>query len=140
MNVRNVWVALTERNSRHGPGRRLHPILRQTGWTKTNDHWNCINQGKAHRLASDQRGLLLYGFLTGYMTTGFKQIDGKWYFVTAKGWINRKWYYMLEDGTMVTGWLRIGDDYYFMRGDGSMATGWREMDGAWFFQETGSGL
>ena len=33
----------------------------------------------------------------------------------AKGWINPeygKWYYMLEDGTMVTGWLRIGDDYY----------------------------
>ena len=39
---------------------------------------------------------------------------------------------------MVTGWLRIGDDYYFMRGDGSMGTGWREMDGAWYyFQENG---
>ena len=32
------------------------------GWTKTNDHWTYINQGKdPHRLASDQRGLLLYG-------------------------------------------------------------------------------
>ena len=24
-----------------------------------------------------------------------------------------KWYYFLDDGTMVTGWLKIGNDYYF---------------------------
>lgn len=49
-----------------------------------------------------------------------------------------KWYYMLDDGTMVTGWPKIGDDYYFMRGNGTMGTGWREMDGAWyFFQSNG---
>ena len=40
---------------------------------------------------------------------------------------------MLNDGTMVTGWLKIDRgndvDYYYMRGDGTMATGWREMDG-----------
>ena len=25
---------------------------------------------------------------------------------------------LLGDGTMVTGWLKIGNDYYLMRGDG----------------------
>ena len=67
---------------------------------------------------------------TGHMSTGFKQIDGKWYFfrpngLMAMGWINPedgKWYYMLNDGSMVTGWLKIGNDYYFMRGNGTMAT------------------
>ena len=83
----------------------------------------------------------------GHMTTGFKQIDGKWYFFRPNGlmaqshWINPeygKWYYFLGDGTMVTGWLKIGNDYYFMRGDGSMGTGWRQMDGAWYyFQSSG---
>ena len=65
---------------------------------------------------------------TGHMSTGFKQIDGKWYFfrpngLMAMGWINPedgKWYYMLNDGSMVTGWLKIGNDYYFMRGNGTM--------------------
>ena len=102
------------------------------GWTKTNDHWTYINQGKTHTgWLQTSEGYYYMDLSTGYMTTGFKQIDGKWYFfrpggLMAKGWINPeygKWYYMLEDGTMVTGWLRIGDDYYFMRGDGSMGTG-----------------
>ena len=69
---------------------------------------------------------------SGYMCTGFQQIDGKWYFfkpsgLMATGWVNTddKWYYMLDDGTMVTGWLKIDRgnnnvDYYFMKGDGSM--------------------
>ncbi len=44
----------------------------------------------------------------------------------------------LDDGTMVTGWLKIGNDYYFMRGDGSMGTGWRQMEGSWYyFQSNG---
>ena len=90
------------------------------GWTKTNDHWTYINQGKTHTgWLQTSEGYYYMDLSTGYMTTGFKQIDGKWYFfrpggLMAKGWINPeygKWYYMLEDGTMVTGWLRIGDDY-----------------------------
>ena len=34
---------------------------------------------------------------------------------------------------MVTGWLRIGNDYYYMRGNGSMVTGWRKMDGKYYY-------
>ena len=37
---------------------------------------------------------------------------------------------------MVTGWLRIEDDYYFMKSDGSMTTGWREMDGQYYYFNT----
>ena len=98
------------------------------GWTKSNDHWTYIYQGKTHTgWLQTSEGWYYMDLSTGYMTTGFKQIDGKWYFfrpggLMAKGWINPeygKWYYMLEDGTMVTGWLRIGDDYYFMRATGA---------------------
>ena len=58
-------------------------------------------------------------------------------------WINPeygKWYYFLGDGTMVTGWLKIGNDYYFMRGDGSMGTGWRQMDGAWYYFQSSANV
>ena len=80
------------------------------GWTKTNDHWTYINQGKAHTgWLQTSEGYYYMDLSTGYMTTGFKQIDGKWYFfrpggLMAKGWINPeygKWYYMLEDGTIL---------------------------------------
>ena len=121
------------------------------GWAKTNDQWVYVNQGKNHTgWLQTSDGWYYMDLSTGYMSKGFKQIDGKWYFfkpsgVMATGWINPeygKWYYMLDDGTMVTGWLKIkngsGYDYYFMRGNGTMATGWREMDKAWYyFQSNG---
>ena len=118
------------------------------GWTKSNDHWTYIYQGKTYTgWLETSDGKYYMDLSDGHMTTGFKQIDGKWYFFRPNGlmaqsrWINPeygKWYYFLGDGTMVTGWLKIGNDYYFMRGDGSMGTGWRQMDGAWYyFQSSG---
>ena len=49
------------------------------GWTKTNDHWTYINQGKTHTgWLQTSEGYYYMDLSTGYMTTGFKQIDGKW--------------------------------------------------------------
>ena len=118
------------------------------GWTKSNDHWTYIYQGKTYTgWLETSEGKYYMDLSDGHMTTGFKQIDGKWYFFRPNGvmaqnrWVNPeygKWYYFLDDGTMVTGWLKIGNDYYFMRGDGSMGTGWRQMEGSWYyFQSNG---
>lgn len=49
----------------------------------------------------------------GYMVTGWRKIDGTWYFFDRKngdmktGWIfdNGTWYYLGSDGKMVTGWV-----------------------------------
>lgn len=49
----------------------------------------------------------------GYMVTGWRKIDGTWYFFDRKngdmktGWIfdNGVWYYLGSDGKMVTGWI-----------------------------------
>lgn len=63
------------------------------GWTKSNDHWTYIYQGKTHTgWLQTSEGWYYMDLSTGYMTTGFKQIDGKWYFfrpggLMAKGWI-----------------------------------------------------
>ena len=29
---------------------------------------------------------------------------------------------------MVTGWLKIGNDYYYLKADGSMSIGWRQIE------------
>ena len=115
------------------------------GWTKTNDQWTYIYNGQVHTgWLQTSEGWYYMDLADGHMTTGFKQIDGKWYFFRPNGlmdtgWINPeygKWYYLLSDGTMVTGWLKITQnntsDYYFM-----LATApWRQAGVRW----TGPGI
>ena len=82
------------------------------GWTKSNDHWTYIYQGKTYTgWLETSEGKYYMDLSDGHMTTGFKQIDGKWYFFRPNGvmaqnrWANPeygKWYYFLGDGTMVT--------------------------------------
>ena len=85
------------------------------GWTKSGTKWTYVENGSNRKgWLQTSEGYYYMDLTNGYMTTGFKQIDGKWYFfkpsgLMAKGWVNTdsKWYYMLDDGTMVTGWLKI---------------------------------
>ena len=37
---------------------------------------------------------------------------------------------------MVTGWLKIGNDYYYLKSSGAMTTGWWQMDNGWFYADT----
>lgn len=64
----------------------------------------------------------------GKPVTGWKLIDGKWYYfestgVMQTGWkqISGKWYYLHTDGAMRTGWKQIGDKWYYLYEDGHMA-------------------
>lgn len=50
--------------------------------------------------------------------TGWKQIDGFWYYFDA-------------NGLMQTGWQRISGSWYWFYGDGAMATGLVSIDGAY---------
>ncbi len=55
-----------------------------------------------------------------YMTTGWKQVEGKWY-------------YLATDGGMQTNWVWTGENWYFMNADGSMATGWVLVNDSWYY-------
>ena len=65
------------------------------------------------------------------LETGWKNIDGKWYYLDADGvvltskWIrtNNKWYYLDKDGVMVTSkWIRTNNKWYYLDKDGVMQT------------------
>ena len=78
------------------------------GWVKTEIGWMYKENGK--------------------LVTGWKQIDGKWYYFEASGvmqtgWkqVSGKWYYFHTDGAMRTGWKQIGDKWYYFYEDGHMA-------------------
>ena len=68
-----------------------------------------------------------------------------WYYFGADGtmktgWqkIGSQWYYF-DDGAMKTGWLEDGESWYWFDSDGIMATGWAEINGQWeMFADSGA--
>lgn len=45
------------------------------------------------------------------------------------------WYY-IYNGSRVTGWLHINDDWYLMDSSGNMLYGWQYADNAWYYLNT----
>ena len=80
--------------------------------------------------------------------TGWKQIEGKWYFFNAEGvsqkwWVqdNGTWYYLNGSGEMQTGWLQDNGTWYYLEGSGAMkANQWFEVDGKWYHVEASGAL
>lgn len=78
--------------------------------------------------------------ITGFMKTGWKDIDGDWYYLddngtALTGWqkIEDDWYYLDVVGVMQTGWQRIKGVWYYLGDDGAMQKGWAKIDGLWYY-------
>jgi len=92
----------------------------RNGWIKTEMGWMYNESGKP--------------------VTGWKQIDGKWYYFEANGvmqtgWkqVSGKWYYLHTDGAMRTGWKQIGGKWYYFHTDGAMRTDWKQIGDKWYY-------
>jgi surface protective antigen spaA len=92
----------------------------RNGWVKTEMGWMYNESGKP--------------------VTGWKQIDGKWYYFEANGvmqtgWkqVSGKWYYLHTDGAMRTGWKQIGGKWYYFHTDGAMRTDWKQIGDKWYY-------
>ena len=80
--------------------------------------------------------------------TGWKQVDGKWYFFNAEGvsqkwWVkdNGTWYYLNGSGEMQTGWLQDNGTWYYLEASGAMkASQWFEVDGKWYYVDATGAL
>ena len=80
--------------------------------------------------------------------TGWKQIEGKWYFFNAEGvsqkwWVqdNGTWYYLNGSGEMQTGWLQDNGTWYYLEASGAMkANQWFEVDGKWYYVDATGAL
>lgn len=64
----------------------------------------------------------------GTYATGWKQIDGQWYYFDSNGYMNTgweqiggQWYYFDSNGHMNTGWINDNGNWYYTYSDGAMA-------------------
>ena len=93
----------------------------QYGWAKTAEGWKYFENAKA--------------------VTGWKQVDGSWYYLNDKGvmqtgWVNVSgtWYYLNKSGAMVTGWVQDSGTWYFLEASGAMkASQWFQVGDKWYY-------
>ncbi len=80
----------------------------------------------------------------GNLVTGWKQINGKWYYFSPtpaqnkeKGYMLTGWfgdYYFYGNGTMATGFIDLnGAKYYLDPTSGVRKTGWQKIQGSWYY-------
>ena len=91
-----------------------------------------------------------------YMSQGWKQIAGDWYFfvvhrtapisgdrafgeMTANQWLDFRytyentWYYVDASGKMVTGWEKINGKWYYFDENGRIKSGWLKDGDKWYY-------
>ena len=79
------------------------PGYTKSGWIQTNQHW------------------------------WYRKSDGSYYYSTFQN-INGKWYYFDADGWMVTGWLLYNNYWYYFDSDGAMQCNtWYLIDGKYYY-------
>ena len=107
--------------SGEGPGKEAANI--DNGWIQTMPgKWKYMENGKA--------------------TTGWKQVNGLWYFMDTQGimqtgWLfqNNLWYYLKDSGAMAINWQNVNGKWYWLSLDGAMRTGWKFINNLWYYME-----
>lgn len=123
-------------------------MMQKDSWVDDGTGWFYMNgDGLISTGWLEKQGLHYYlDDVTGKMTTGWRQLDGKMYFFNASGAMSTGWledggakYYLNEDGAMATGWLNTTEGHYYLdESTGKMATGWTQLGDKWYFlQDSG---
>ncbi len=89
----------------------------------------------------------VYANKDGSLATGWKKINGTWYYFDKYGWMRadefisgdeegKIYYYVDESGAMATGWKKIDDEWYYFDANGVWVTNsWIKDGDTWYYVE-----
>lgn len=89
----------------------------------------------------------VYANKDGSLATGWKKINGTWYYFNKYGWMEadrfisgddegKIVYYLDESGAMVTGWEKFGDEWLYFDANGALVTNsWIKDGDTWYYVE-----
>lgn len=120
----------------------VHAVWKQDSQNK----WSWIENGIKATGWKLINGKWYYFYSNGNMATGWLKSGNEWYYLTesgamATGWmlIDQKWYYFYGEGNMATGWLKSGNKWYYLKESGEMVIGWLNLDGKkYYFEPSGA--
>lgn len=129
-------------------------VGKQSGWVESN--------GKRYYFYTES-GIMAIGFIKlgnvhyyldeaqnnlGNLVTGWKKINGSWYYFSPtpaqnkeKGYMMTGWYgnyYFYGSGKMATGFINLNGSYYYLDESntssvGLRKTGWQKIQGSWYY-------
>lgn len=119
------------------------PIAANASWIKESDgSWRWIENGLQSTGWKNVDGKWYYFDSQGKMKTGWVQDNNRWYYLEGSGamktgWVlsEGSWYYLSDDGSMKTGWIFDGNCWYYLSANGSMKTGWINYNNSWYFSD-----
>nr|WP_253197606.1 SH3 domain-containing protein [Clostridium algidicarnis] len=100
----------------------------------THSHSDVINGGYSQKVINAVNGMLSNNPGSGSIGKWIQKGDNWYYYendLMVTGWksINGSWYYLESSGAMAIGWLRLGDSKYYLNSSGQMLTGSQVIDG-----------
>ena len=103
-------------------------VLAMNGWSLEDDGWYYYVDGEPVTGWYTIKGKKYHFNPLGVMSVGFdyfRDTDGKYH-----------GYVFDENGHMLKGWQKVGDDWYYLGSDGRALTGWQKINKKWYyFQE-----
>ncbi len=109
--------------------------------------WSWTENGKKATGWKLINGKWYYMDQNGTMQTGWKFINGKWYHLQSSGamttgWVKDKgeWYHLSSSGAMTTGWMWDGQKWYHLGSSGAMTTGWMWDGQKWYHLESSGAM
>ena len=109
--------------------------------------WSWTENGKKATGWKLINGKWYYMDQNGTMQTGWKFINGKWYHLQSSGamttgWVKDKgeWYHLSSSGAMTTGWMWDGQKWYHLESSGAMSTGWVKDNGEWYHMNSSGAM
>lgn len=120
--------------SRGGSGGSSNKSIRGAMNYYMSGTWVSVGTQWKFKMANGYFAANQWGYINGF----FYYFDANGFMVTGWAHISNEWYYLnptvdANEGKMVTGWVKDGENWFYTNASGAMVTGWQQINGKWYY-------